>query len=171
MIHTRRLILRAPSVSDFEPLHAIFSNQKAMRYWDRPPHDKAATREFLNWMIESDPKTRYEFIVELDGRVVGKAGCWKIAEVGYIFHPDVWGQGIATETLNTILPGAFNKFPQIKQITAEIDPRNIASHQVLLRQGFYEIGRAERTLQVAGEWCDSVYFALDRPANDRSNQN
>lgn len=168
MIRTRRLVMRAPVESDFEPLHAVFSDKEAMRYWDRPPHDEAATREFLNAMIKADPQTSYDFVVEMDGRVIGKAGCWKMAEVGYIFHPDVWGQGIATEALSAILPRVFDRFPEIQTITAEIDPRNIASERVLLRQGFHKTGFAERTIQIAGEWCDSAYFELDRPTGEKA---
>lgn len=114
-------------------------------------------------MINNDPLTSHEYVVEMDGRVIGKAGCWRLAEVGYIFHPDVWGMGIATEALQSILPNVFENFPDVKQITAEIDTRNIASERVLLRLGFYETGRAERTLEVNGVWTDSIYFALDRP--------
>lgn len=163
MIRTKRLVLRAPKAADFDALHEIFASTEAMQYWDRPPHDPEDTRAFLEGMINNDPLTSHEYVVEMDGRVIGKARCWRLAEVGYIFHPDVWGMGIATEALQAILPNVFENFPDVKQITAEIDTRNIASERVLLRLGFYETDRADRTLEVNGVWTDSTYFALDRP--------
>ena len=35
---------------------------------------------------------------------------------------------------------------------------------LLTRLGFHETARAERTILVGDEWCDSVYLALPRPA-------
>jgi ribosomal protein S18 acetylase RimI-like enzyme len=48
-------------------------------------------------------------------------------------------------------------------ITADVDPRNVASLRLLARLGFEETGRAARTCQVGDEWQDSVYLALRRP--------
>ncbi len=92
-----------------------------------------------------------------------KAGCWRLAEVGFILHPDHWGQGLATEALSAAIPHVFATLA-VEALTAEVDPRNAASLRVLDRLGFRETHRAARTILVGDEWCDSVYLQLPRAA-------
>ena len=165
MIKTARLTLRSPCPADLPPLHAIFADARAMRFWSHEAHeDLARTRQTLDGMIESHAQTGLEFVIERDGQVIGKAGLWRMAELGYILHPDHWGQGLAQEALEAILEAAWVLHPEIDEITAEIDPRNESSARLLTRLGFAETHRAERTIKVWGEWCDSAYYALKRGA-------
>ena len=46
------------------------------------------------------------------------------------------------------------------EILADIDPRNDASLRLLKRLGFRRTGFAQRTIEVAGVWCDSIYLQL-----------
>ncbi|MHA6267740.1 GNAT family N-acetyltransferase [Aliiroseovarius sp. CAU 1755] len=164
MIQTPRLLLRAPAPSDLPALHTIFSNPEAMRYWSHETHDDIArTERVLDNMIASHADTGLEFVVERDGAVIGKAGLWRIAELGYILHPDHWGQGLAREALGAVIEAAWQTRADIDRITAEIDPRNTASARLLTHLGFHETGRRPRTLHLYGEWCDSTDFALPRP--------
>ncbi|SIT14946.1 Protein N-acetyltransferase, RimJ/RimL family [Roseivivax lentus] len=167
MIATARLTLRPARPDDLEDLHAIFSDPRAMRYWDRPAHEnRDQTRAFLNHFIHGPPDTREEYILDLEGRAIGKAGVWAMPELGFILNPRHWGRGFATEALQAILPRAFAKFPDEPVLTAEIDPRNTASRRVLTRLGFRQTGFAEKNFLYGGtEWCDTAYFALPRPGS------
>jgi RimJ/RimL family protein N-acetyltransferase len=51
------------------------------------------TREWLAGMVAADPAASSDFVVEHGGRVIGKAGCWRVPEIGYILHPDYWSKG------------------------------------------------------------------------------
>ena len=165
-ILTPRLHLRRARASDLNALHSVLSDARAMRYWSSPPHtDLEQTRTWLDSMIQAPPQTSCDYVVEHAGRVIGKAGCWRVPEIGYILHPDAWGQGLAQEALNAVIPKVFASFP-IDAITADVDPRNDASVKLLGRLGFIETHRAARTWLVGEEWCDSVYFALGRPGLD-----
>lgn len=164
MIRTPRLRLRRARMSDLDDLFAVFSDPRAMRYWDTPPHtDIAPTRRWLAAMIALPPGASDDFVIERDGRVIGKAGCWRIAEIGFILHPDHWRQGIATEALAAILPHVFATLA-VDALTADVDPRNAAALALLARLGFAETRRARNTILVGDEWCDSVYLRLPRPA-------
>ncbi|WP_299934108.1 GNAT family N-acetyltransferase [uncultured Pelagimonas sp.] len=165
MIKTGRLLLRAAVPEDLEPLHAVFSDPRAMRYWDRPPHqDMDQTQRFLDHFIASDLNNREEYILEVDGVCVGKAGMWRRFEIGYILHPDLWGRGLVTEALSTIIPRVFERFPEADKVTAELDPRNLGSIKVLEKQGFERVGFAEKNfLYGETEWCDTAYYSLTRP--------
>jgi RimJ/RimL family protein N-acetyltransferase len=163
-IVTERLVLRRARIDDLEAMHAVLSNRAAMRYWSSLPHERIEeTREWLGNMIASDPGISDDFVVELEGRVIGKAGFYRLPEIGYILHPDHWGRGYATEALRAVIAHAFARHA-IPAIKADIDPRNTASIRLLTKLGFVESGRASRTWHIGGEWCDSVYLTLTPPA-------
>ncbi len=167
-IETQRLILRPARVDDADDLHAIFTRPEAMRYWSRPPHESLAeTREWLASMIEIPPGAGEDFIIEHEGRCIGKAGLWRFPEIGFILHPDFWGRGFAREALEVVLARSF-AVHALDHVVADVDPRNAASLGLLARLGFHETGRAQRTWQVGGEWCDSVYLKLDAPRDSAS---
>lgn len=160
---TERLRLRRARPGDLDDLHAVFSHPAAMRYWSRPPHvEVQQTRDFLENMIGAPADESDDFVVEYQGRAIGKAGCWRLPKVGYILHPDHWGQGLATEALGAVLGHVFANWP-VEAIKADVDPRNEGSLRLLAKLGFVETHRAARTWLVGEEWCDSVYLALARP--------
>jgi [ribosomal protein S5]-alanine N-acetyltransferase len=160
---TPRLRLRRARSDDLEALHAVLSDPVAMRYWSTPPHrDLGETRDWLAAMIAASPQESDDFVVEHGGGVIGKAGCWRLPEIGFILRPDHWGRGLAREALGAVIARVFATFP-IPAIEADVDPRNHASLRLLKGLGFGETGRAARTWKVGEEWCDSIYLALPRP--------
>ncbi len=159
-IRTDRLLLRKARPDDLGAFHAILSDVGAMRFWYRPPHeDLTVTQAWLAAMIEIDPSTGEDFAVEFEGRLIGKAGMRKFPTIGFIFHPDVWGRGLAAEAIRPIIDRAFSQHG-LPMIEADVDPRNGSSLRLLDRLGFVETGRAKRTSLVGDEWCDSVFLRL-----------
>ncbi len=135
-----------------------------MRYWSTPEHETLEQSAlWLRGMMRAPRGRSRDYVIEKDGRVIGKAGAWRLPEVGFILHPDHWRQGILTEAMQAIIPSLFARYA-IPRLTAEADPRNGASLALLNRLGFVETHRESRTLQWRDEWCDSVYLALDRTA-------
>ncbi|MFZ9395043.1 MAG: GNAT family N-acetyltransferase [Erythrobacter sp.] len=163
-VRTARLLLRPAVRDDAQAFHAILSDPQAMAYWSTLPHrELAETQDWVAEMIAIPRGEGEDFVIECDGRVVGKAGLYRFPEVGFILHPDAWGKGHAAEALRPVLDRAFavHRLPEVK---ADVDPRNTASLRLLTRLGFREVGRANRTWNIGGECCDSVYLQLDRPA-------
>jgi len=106
-------------------------------------------------MIDIDPRNGEDFVVERDGRVIGKAGLRRFPTIGYIFHPDAWGQGVATEALRPIIDRAFTVH-RLAMIDAD-EPIN---------QAYLDAG--EWTVQIG----DAVYPATVslRPIYDPRNE-
>jgi RimJ/RimL family protein N-acetyltransferase len=135
-----------------------------MRYWSTEPHRRIdETERWIAAMIAAPPQESADFIVEHEGRVIGKAGMWKLPEVGFILHPDVWGRGFAGEALRAVIAHTFRRF-DVPALTADVDPRNSASLGLLGKLGFEVTGHAERTYEIGGSWCDSVFLGLSREA-------
>lgn len=158
---TERLVLRAAQEDDLAPLFAIYGNPQAMRYWSTLPHETPEdTRPLLNALMRPGP--RLYFALDLDGRVIGTAGIHEGDEIGFILHPDHWRKGLMREAVGAIIAHVWAA-TALPRITADADPLNTASVGFLRALGFRETGRARDTFCIAGQWSDSVYFALDRP--------
>lgn len=161
---TARLRLRRALPGDLAAFHAILSDPRAMRYWSTAPHaDLRTTRAWLGGMIGAPPDQSEDFVVELEGRVIGKAGFYRLPEIGYILHPDVWGRGLAHEACAAVIDHVFATRP-VQALSADVDPRNAASIRLLARLGFERTGFAERTFEINGAWADSAYYTLSRAA-------
>ena len=166
---TERLVLRPAREQDLEAMHEVLSDPRAMAYWSSPPHDDVAqTRDWLASMIAIQPSEGEDFIVELDGTLIGKAGLWRFPEIGFILRSDHWGRGYAMEALGLVLDRAFGVHG-LARVEADVDPRNQAPLILLKRLGFRETGRKDHSWLVGGQWFDSVYLELDAVAwNDSS---
>ena len=158
-LRTQRLVLRRATWADVEPMHRLLSDATAMRFWSSLPHEKLEeTETWMGSMIAAGTDESDDFIVTLEGAVIGKLGCWRLPEVGFLFDPVVWGRGYATEAMQAFI-GRRRKEGS-PELTADVDPRNLRSIRLLERCGFVETHRAERTFNIGGEWVDSVYLTL-----------
>jgi RimJ/RimL family protein N-acetyltransferase len=158
-LRTERLVLRRALPGDVEPMHRIMSDPVAMRYWSTLPHaERCETESWIASMIEADPAESDDFIVTLDGAVLGKLGAWKLPEFGFLIDPDYWGQGIASEAMAAFIDR--RRALGTIELRADVDPRNVSSLRLLKRHGFVETGRAAGTWQIGDELCDSIYLTL-----------
>jgi len=163
-IVTPRLRLRHARPDDLAALHVVLSDPRATRCWSTPPHGSLEeTQLWLDGMIAGNAAGSDDFVIERDGVVIGKAGFWRLPDVGYILHPDHWGQGLASEAVGAVVDHVFTARP-VDALSADVDPDNAASIRLLERLSFVRTGSAERTWNVGGEWKDSLYFGLRREA-------
>ena len=162
IVRTERLLMRRAEVRDLGPMHVVLSSPEAMRYWSTRPHTTLhQSREWLKAMMASPETECDDFVVEYEGHVIGKAGFWRLPEIGYILHPDKWGRGLGFECLSALIDRAFRRF-DFDALLADVDPRNTGSLRLLGKLGFVETRRAPATILVGEEWCDSVYLQLER---------
>ena len=161
VLRTERLLLRPARSDDLEALHGIMRQPRALAYWSTPPHDSAAeTAGFLDAMMTIPPGEGEDFVIEHEGRLIGKAGLYRFPDIGYLLDPAFWGRGLAAEALRAVIARAF-EVHGLPRIQADVDPRNAASLRLLARLGFRETHRQARTWLVGEQWCDSVYLVLD----------
>ncbi len=161
-IKTDRLLLRPAREDDLPAFFAIMSDPRAMRFWSTLPHENIdLTRDWMRPLF-NPPGQGFEWVIALDGAVIGKAGGYNLPEIGFILHPDHWGQGYVTEAMQAIIPALFAS-SDVPHLTADVDPLNVASLRVLEKLGFTQTHRAEKTFNLGGVWADSIYLALPRP--------
>jgi len=68
----------------------------------------------------------------------------KVAEIGYMIKPEHWGKGYGSEIAKVLIEKAIKS--ELKKLKAIIDPDNIASRKILIKQGFV----SERICEIGG---------------------
>lgn len=155
-IETERLILRHMRPSDARDMYDYARRPEVTRYLLWSPHeDEEYTRSYLRQVQKCYRQgTFYDFGVELkeDGRFIGTCGFARIdeanstAEAGYVFNPDYWGRGLATEALRAVIAYGFEK--GYNRIEARFMADNLASRRVMERSGMTFEGILRQTLFV-----------------------
>ncbi|MBV6658163.1 MAG: GNAT family N-acetyltransferase [Devosiaceae bacterium] len=163
VIRTQRLVLRRAKLEDAAALFAAFNDPEAMAYWDSLPHTKLAqTERFVRHLVAADDAVTDDFVVEYEGAVIGKAGFWRMPEIGFILRRDMWGQGLAREAVAALIARAFEHHG-LPEIIADIDPRNERSRRLLTALGFVQTRFAHKNLKVGDTWVDTAYLTLRNP--------
>ncbi|MCF8237804.1 MAG: GNAT family N-acetyltransferase [Saprospiraceae bacterium] len=145
ILETDRLLLRPFVIADIEPSYQINLDPRVSRY----THDGGVkTREEIEQIIHQNVWGDYQqfgfgrfaVIHKKDDRFIGFAGLKYLPEmdevdIGYRFHPDYWGQGIATECGLATLPFAFETL-RLDHLIGMVLSGNSASQKVLEKLHF-----------------------------------
>lgn len=142
---TDRLTLRPLTLDDVPAIHAIFSNPTAMRYLPVSLHqDLQQTRAGmeirlsrsggLNWAICFKGHEQWAI------GMVQYLGQTRFPEMGYVIHPDYWGQGLVVEACQAALDYGFTELGY-DRVEFWIDETNLASLRVAEKLNFRVKGR------------------------------
>jgi RimJ/RimL family protein N-acetyltransferase len=144
---TPRLRLRPLEPADAGPLHEVYSHP-LVEAWIGP-HTEQRVAEEIEYQRAGQAERGWSvWAVERrdDDRFLGDCGLQPLehkgpeVELGYDLHPDVWGQGLATEAASAVVEAALGPLG-ITTVVAVVKPANAASRRVLEKAGLRERGR------------------------------
>lgn len=169
-IETSRLLLRAQKLSDAQALYQLRTNTEVMRYIDRPrPKNVKESELVIQTICEGFFKGMNLIwaitLKENPDQMIGNLGYWRTdlanhrAEIGYMLHPDYWRQGILSESLAAVIDFGFNTVG-LHSISANINPGNEASRQLLLKHGFIKEAYFREDYYFDGKFLDSEIYSL-----------
>jgi ribosomal-protein-alanine N-acetyltransferase len=148
-ILTPRLRLRPLEPTDLDALGSVYLHPLVMQ-WIGPRTRDGVARE-IEQQIEHQRELGWSFwAVEErgNGRLIGDCGLQPLehrgpeVELGYDFHPRVWGRGLATEAVRVVMAVAFEALA-IERVVAVVKPDHIASQRVLEKAGLGRSGKRE----------------------------
>jgi RimJ/RimL family protein N-acetyltransferase len=170
-IETARLTLRSFTPGDFDDLYAYQSRPDVARYLYWPARDRGQVRRALREQCqetsldhEGDWLT-FAVVWRESGRVVGEIGLKlvsredRLGEIGFVFHPDCQGRGLATEAARAMLALGFGPL-RWERIIGCCDARNLASGRLMERIGMRLAARHVCSEYVKGEWTDELVYAI-----------
>jgi RimJ/RimL family protein N-acetyltransferase len=171
---TPRLRLRPLAVEDTAELLAYRGRADVCRYLPFEPMDEPGLTARLAGELGRREITAEGQALTLgaelaaSGRLVGDVVLFfhsakhAAGEIGYVFHPDVAGQGYATEACAAVLNVAFDARDGLglHRVVARMDARNLASARLASRLGMRQEAHHRSSEMFKGTWADTVVYAL-----------
>jgi len=168
-LETERLFLRRVSVNDVEEIIALRGNPETMKYVPRPlvktKEDALEHITLIEAKIVANEGVNWAITLKNNPKLIGIIGHYKIkpehyrSEIGYMILPEYHNKGIVTEAIKEVVNYGFNQM-QLHSIEAVIDPENIASEKVLLKNGFVKEAHFIENEYYDGKFFDSVIYSL-----------
>ncbi len=170
-LETPRLVLRPLTSDDVDDLRLWLGDDRIYTYWGRKasPAERDPALLFVDprpW-VKRKPSLDFRFGVALkeSGHVIGQVEIFDIennrmGSVGYRYHPDCWGKGIATEALRSVVDFIY-AHTEMDRLHATADVRNLASNRVLEKCGFHHEG-CIRHGKMVSVYCDYNIWGLLR---------
>ena len=168
ILETPRLVLRPFHDDDLDLLATLMSNADFKRF-SLGPQSREKTAAFLEKMQARDrvgEPSQFAVILHATGKLIGFCGFLgqnvdgvERIEIGYRFHPDYWGQRIATEAARAVRDYAFQML-ELNQVISLVHPDNISSRRVAEKNGMM----VEKETIFRG--FPAVVYAMDRAAFD-----
>ncbi|MBN3552874.1 GNAT family N-acetyltransferase [Fictibacillus nanhaiensis] len=170
MLQKDRIRFREMLVEDWKAVHRYASQDIVSQYQPWGPNQEDDSIAYVNEVINDanrNPRKRYAFaIVEKQANLLIGAGelqitslTNRVGEIGYVFHPDYWGKGFATEAGQLLLKFGFDDL-QLHRIFATCDPRNKASEKVLKKLDMKLEGVIRESILLKDGWRDSLLFSM-----------
>jgi RimJ/RimL family protein N-acetyltransferase len=150
-IETARLWLRWPKVADAPAIRRYAGDFKVARWMSVIPHPyppEAAESFILNARAQNAEGTALEMVVTTlrnPREAIGGIGLFRRPAgltLGYLFAPDHWGQGYATESARAMVGAAF-ALTAVDHLHSGANVDNARSLNVLAKVGFADAGRGE----------------------------
>ena len=170
-IRTERLILRPFTADDLDALSSFQSRADVSRYLYWGPRTRAESAAALAKRIHSATLTEegqlLAIAVELaeTGQLIGDLNLEYLSaehrrgEIGFVFHPDHHGKGLALEAARELLRLGFEDLG-LHRIIGRCDGRNTASSTLMERLGMRQEAHLRENEIVKGEWTDELVYAM-----------
>ncbi|MEV6871932.1 GNAT family protein [Amycolatopsis sp. NPDC051128] len=170
-ITTARLLLRPFTPGDLDALNSFQSRSDVARYLYWGPRSRAESAAALAKRVHSSTLTKEgQFLavaVELaaTGQLIGDLNLeWlssehRQGEIGFVFHPDHHGKGLAAEAATELLRLAFEDLG-LHRVIGRCDGRNTASAALMERLGMRREAHLRENEIVKGEWTDELIYAM-----------
>ena len=170
LIETDRLVVRTFKPEDWRDLQEYISTEEVLRFerpWDSSDESLQKNTAFFG-------SIDYFWAVELkeSGKMIGhlyfnqtKPEEFRTWILGYIFNPQYYGRGYATEACRGILQYGFDHL-HIHRVIAKCSPDNIKSWRLLERLSMRREGHGlkcvtlKSTPEGAPIWWDEYQYAL-----------
>ena len=142
-LKTERLRLRSFRESDLDDMAALLANTDFMRF-SLGVFSREQTAAFLEKVTTRDREglpSQFAVVLRANERLIGYCGFFaqvvddvEEIEIGYRLHPDLWGQGLATEAARAVRDHGLNGL-NLPRLVSLIHPDNIASQRVAEKNG------------------------------------
>ena len=167
-IQTPRLLLRRFRLTDADDVYAYARDPEWRRFlFTVPdPYERRHADEFVASNVLEDWRTRPQWAIEHERRVVGTVALWVDrrhgrAEFGYALARRLWGRGLMTEAVTAVIDEAFAALP-LRKVTARALAPNVGSTRVMEKAGMQFEATLRQHFAHHGQVFDVLHYGLLR---------
>ncbi|QCR32376.1 GNAT family N-acetyltransferase [Lysinibacillus sp. SGAir0095] len=163
LLESERLLIRQFTMDDVEEVYEYTSNPVVMKYIPEGVMTEEETKKFILENIEVKTE-KYAVILKEENRLIGHIAFFRYFgehtyEIGWVFNPEYYNRGFATEAADTILNYGFRKL-KLHRIIATCQPENIPSYRIMEKIGMRREGYFKKCIPHELEWWDEYYYAI-----------
>ena len=168
-LNSSRLLFRPLSESDVDEVFELRSDPVIMQYIPRPlaktKDDALEHIRSVQSIIDSNQGINWSITLKEDNKLIGIIGFYRIqpenyrCELGYILLPEHQNKGYISEAIKTVLHYVFDVL-NFHSVEAIIDPGNLPSEKVLLKNGFVKEAHILENEYWDGKFLDTVIYSL-----------
>ena len=164
IITTPRLTLRPFRKGDEADTTVIMRSDRVNPTYMLPDLDEAGAKKLFARFVEmSAREDRFVAAVCLEDRVIGWLNdteiCGDSMELGWVIHPDYWGQGDATEAVRAAVKALHGE--GFRCVYAGAFTENPASLRVMQKAGMTLMDKTE-DLEYRGKTHHCIFYASER---------
>jgi len=160
-----KIKLRWQKVSDAKRFYEILNNPNFI-YFGTRPKSIADERKWLKGNAKRRKENiSWNYTIIYGKEVVGGLGVKinyhrkYIGEIGYFIDEKYWGQGLASRAVKLVEAICLKKL-KLKRIEILMQPKNIASKKVAIKNGYEKEGRMRKAVMAGdGEMKDCYLYA------------
>lgn len=166
---SERLTFRQLTTKDAKAVLELRSNPETMKYIPRPLltniEEALLHINMISDKIEANIDINWAVTEKNSDNCIGIMGFYRTkpenyrTELGYMILPKYHNKGYVSEAVNTLLDFAFNIL-NFHSIEAIINPKNIPSEKVLLKNGFVKEAHLVENEFYNGQFIDTVIYSL-----------
>ncbi len=174
-LETERLHLRRVVTDDAEAILELRGNPETMKYIPRPLainlEDAKAHIAQIDSKIENNEGINWAITFKESQKLIGIIGHYRIqpenyrAEIGYMLLPEFQGKGLTSEAIKAVVNYGFYEM-KLHSIEAILDPKNIASEKVLIKNGFVKEGLLKECEYYDGRFLDKLIYSILKKINN-----
>ncbi|MFD1020875.1 GNAT family N-acetyltransferase [Thalassobacillus hwangdonensis] len=168
---TERLILRDVEEKDLNAMFDYLSDREVVKHMGLAPAVFLEdVRNELDWYTsikEEGTGMRWGITLKNTDQMIGSCGFLNRApkhhraEIGFELSRNHWGRGIASEAIHAVLSYGFQKLG-LERVEALIETENLASQNMVERNGFQREGLLRHYEYTLGNFDDLLMYSLLR---------
>lgn len=165
---SERLLYRPYKFEDIDQILKYAADLEWARYLPVPvPYTRADAEKFVASQLLLEWEKNPAWALEYQGESIGGINirlvpAHALAEVGYSIARPLWGKGLASEALQTMLDLAFRSDGNLNRVRAMADARNVGSTRVMEKCGMSREGVLRQNQQLRGKLFDEAWYGILR---------
>ena len=171
-LQSNRLKFRKITTEDITELVMLRGNVNTMLYVPRPlcltTQNAIDLVAIFDSTIKSNQGINWGVTTTQNDKIIGIVSFHKIdkpnfrAEIGYMILPEFQNIGLVSEAVATLLEFGFSTL-NFHSVEAIIDPRNLASQKVLLKNKFVKEAHFKQNFFYEQKFLDTVIYSILNP--------